>query len=154
MSDVRPGTGTVSRYRIYDGDAEIRDREATAITANTTETGLEFPVREQFAYKVVVDYSATLGTGTTATWGIALEVATASATTATGTQVGTVTIPTPGASRTGTGTREVYVGGSEVAQKVGDRATVPGPLYLRTVATKTGTDAATLSYGAFVTLAM
>lgn len=154
MSDVRPGTGLVTRYRVFDKAAELRDRAAAAITANTTQAGVEFPAREQFGYKMVVDYSSTLGTGTSASWSVALEVATAAASGTTATQIGIVTIPAPAASSTGTGTREVYVGGSEVAQKVGSRATVPGPLYVRAIATKTGTDAATLSYGAFLTLAM
>jgi len=151
ISETRPGRPKTSRATLFDKNLELRAPAAAALTASGINTGVQFPARQQMAFKAVFDYTSTIagGTSTDAVWTLAIAVATASATTATGTTVASIALP----HATATGVRELYIGGSQVEEAIGDIASKAEPVFIRCAATLAGTSAATLDYNAYLTIA-
>jgi hypothetical protein len=120
----------------FDAELEIRDVDATAISATTSETAIAIPITKNLAHKCVIiakAYSSYVAT--TAQWTITVE---ASADNSTFKQVGNAITPV--------GTADQFfiaLEGAAIADVVPDAA------YIRTTATKTGTPG-TLQYGAFL----
>lgn len=149
MPDLHPSTIATKRFRLFDKELELRSRTATAIaasTSNNTEVGIEFAARQQIDYKAVIDGGTY--TGTTHTLTVAIQVATAAAATTTGTTVASVAMPAAG------GTRELYIGGTEVEQAVGTFAALSDPLYIRAQLQPSGSSTGAYTYGAFLSKAV
>ena len=63
------------RYGTYDAETELRDKASAAISATTSETGIEHPVRELDLYKAIIVFDAFTGyVATTAEWRVQVEV--------------------------------------------------------------------------------
>lgn len=150
-AETHPGRPKTSRATLFDASLELRAPDAAARTASGIDAGVQFPARQQMAYKAVFDYTSTVlgGTSTDAVWTLSIAVATASATTATGTTVASIALP----HATATGVRELYIGGSQVEDAIGDIASKAEPVYIRSAVTLAGTNGATLDYNAYLTIA-
>jgi len=148
--ETRPGRPKTSRAKLFDKALELRAPAAAARTASGVDAGIQFPARQQMGYKAVFDYASTVlgGTSTDAIWTLSIQVATDAATTTTGTTVASQPLP----HATASGTRELYVGGSQVEGAIGDFVAKGEPVFIRSAVTLAGTSGATLDYNAYLTI--
>lgn len=137
MTQTFPTISNQYRTYPYDKLLELRDLDATAISATASETALEFNPIDHCAYKVIVIAEAYTGyVSTSAEWNITVEVSDTSG--GSYTQVGTTIAPVGDAGRF-----VLPLSGDYVQEKDAD-ATV-----IRVTATKTGSPG-NLTYGAFI----
>lgn len=123
----------------FDKELELRDQSATAITATTSGTGIQFYPRKHEAFKVVLAVGAYTGySAGTAEWTITVEVSNLVG--GTYTVVGTLA---PATLAGAAGETEIVLGGGQIASLDADAD------FIRVTATKTGSPGA-LSYGAFI----
>lgn len=127
------------RRGTFDKELELRDQSAAAISATTSETGIQFYPRKHEAFKVVIVSSAyTSYSAGAAEWTITVEVSDVVG--GTYTVVGTLS---PAALAGAAGEAEIVLGGGQVATVDADAD------FIRVTATKTGSPG-NLSYGAFI----
>lgn len=127
------------RKGTYDVNLELRDYTAAAISATTSSTGVEFAVRKQDYFKVVIIADAYTGyVATSAEWTIEVEVSDVVG--GTYTAIGTLVPATAAGAAIET---ELVFGGDQVADIDADAA------FIRVTATKTGSPG-NLTYGAFI----
>ncbi len=124
------------RAIIFDKQLELRDYDAAAISASTTETAINFEATKQMAFKCVVDVAAHTGyVATTAEWTIDVEACATSD--GTYQSAGSLTLD-------GTANRfDVPLSGEWIED------IESGAAYVRVRATKTGSPG-NLTYGAFL----
>ena len=130
---------TIANRRAYFFDAatQLRDYEASAISATTTETAIAVSATKLREYKAVVDTAAyTSYSAGSAQWTITIE---ASSDNSTYVSVGSI-VPTGAASRF-----DIPLSGEWIDD------IVPGAIYLRAKATKTGSPG-NLTYGAWLNI--
>ncbi|MEM9947799.1 MAG: hypothetical protein AAF810_17315 [Cyanobacteria bacterium P01_D01_bin.36] len=123
----------------FDVELELRDYDATAASATASETGKAFEVRAIDTAKVVVHHAAIGGTVDESNyWSVGIEVSDLVG--------GTYTeIANSGPLPATAGQVEVPISGQQASVLDSDSA------FIRVTATKTGTTAGNLTYGAYIT---
>jgi len=126
------------RFGPYDSSLELRDKAATAITATTSGTGIEFAVRKSMPFKAIVIWDAYSSyTATSAEWTITISVSDVVG--------GTYTPVSQAIALVGSadGRLEIPLNSGNIAYLDADSA------FIRVTATKVGSPGG-LTYGAFL----
>ena len=126
----------------FDGDLELRDYDAAALSATASETGKNFEIRAVDTVKVVVHHAAIGGTVDGSNfWTVSVQVSDLVG--------GTYTeVASTGALTAAAATIELPISGVDVTRLDADAD------WVRVTATETGTTAGNLTYGAYITPAM
>lgn len=127
------------RIGTYDAELELRDYAAAAVSSTTSETGIEFAVRKQETFRVVINAAAyTSHSAGSAEWTITIEVSDVVGGTYT-----TVATLDPATAAGAAIQVPIDISGGEVAAIDADAA------FIRVTATKTGSPG-NLTYGAYI----